>query len=308
MKDNTITDADIDMFAGIISNILNREDLKAPGTDFDKLRAHLSERYVGNVRMTPLVARMYQVIRMYMRFSPQALTAIEQKEIQEELDSNARHLFPVLFVFTDEDKTIASCWFKDMGDMSGIAKKLEHVMNGIETASELYDATLDDNSNKQLRYAIFTAMAADGSGLDKMDKNGIALVEEFADSLDDKALIESPYDGIIAITPDGVERNSTRRGAKVRIDLSTKTVNMDCYTVYGLDFYKKITGDDDFTLDGKEAVRSCDAEFSFSDYEEAVSDWTERLGDTFAIPGSQKLVGTKKPIVAQKKQEESDEE
>ena len=69
-----LTDQDVDAFADVISNVLDRDDLKDDGTDYASLSNRVSHDYENDIAMNPLLARMYELCRMYENFRQRPLT------------------------------------------------------------------------------------------------------------------------------------------------------------------------------------------------------------------------------------------
>ena len=125
-EDKALTDADVDIFADVISNVLHREDLKESGTSYSELSSLISGNYEADIEMNPLLARMYELCRMYENFRPRPLTELEQKEIDEY--QIHKHKRSVTFSIYDGKTPIANCWFEDLIDAGYIAKKASDIV------------------------------------------------------------------------------------------------------------------------------------------------------------------------------------
>lgn len=279
-----LTDADVDAFADVISNVLGRDDLRAEGTAYASLAATISHDYENDIAMNPLLARMYELCRMYSLYRPRPLTEMERKEEQMEIGRVRAKKYPVRISLTDGRKTLASCWWEDLGGADEIMDKISIIAPKLPRSDGTYD----------MSYVLYEALAAAGGGLDGLDIENIEKIQAIGGE-DDVKISSMPKDGIIALDAEGLERNRARKGAEVKLDLSVREVNMDAYTVYGLDFYKKLSGDEGIEVEKLDKVVDDMLSFSFDDALSAQRKWAN-LGEVFALDGSDNLVGTKKPL------------
>lgn len=285
--DNRLTNEDVDSFADVMTNVLGRDDLRAEGTEYASLSARVSHDYENGIDTNPLLARIYELCRMYEMFRFRPLTETELKEEQSESGKNITKKYPVCVSVTDGKKVIASCWWEDLGGMDEIAEK-------VATISALMpdNANLDDD---EIAVSLMNAFSRTDSGLDPLDTE---MIEKMTNLVGKNAVPVSsePSKGIIALDRDGVERNRARQGAKVKLCLEDRTVTMDSYITYGKAFYRSLIGaGQDDALDIVGEVKPEMVSFSFSEAQSACDMW-HAVGDAFGIPGSKELVGSKKPL------------
>lgn len=285
-----LTDGDVDAFADITTNVLGRDDLRAEGTAYERLAGRINHDYENDIAMNPLLARMYELCRMYAMYRPRPLTEMERKEEQMESSRVLTKKYPVCISITCDRRVVASCWWEDLGGMDEIAEKV------CSLAATLPEAATSADSVDLMLLGILDSFAKVGGGLDPLDSEMIARMQDLAGE-DPIAISDSPELGIVALDRSGVERNRERQGASARMDILSREVSMDAYTIYGVGFYKELIGKDaDWRLPAMEELREEDVSFSFEDAEPSCRDWQERIGDMFSIPGSKSIVGTKKPL------------
>ena len=279
-----LTDSDVDAFADVLTNVLGREDLRAEGTPYSKLSEKISGDYEADINMTPLLARMYELCRMYENFRARPLTELERKEI-EQLSEAKKQKKAATFVIYDGIKPIANCWFEDLDDVSGIAEKAANIVDKLPKIDEIRN---EDGTYTYNR--IVNAFAMTGAGFETLDEESL----RFAGKLDNVPLATKKEDGVICLGT-AQERNRSRKGAEVKISLSDEYVRMDCYTVYGIEFYRDLVKDPSFKIEGIETLSNDMVEYALSEAGEKAVLW-KSLPNPFAIPGSDKLIGTKKPV------------
>ena len=272
-----LTDHDVDAFADVISNVLGRDDLRAEGTEYAALSELICGRYEADIEMTPLLARMYELCRMYEHFRARPLTELERKEIEKATDAKKQKR-PAIFTIWNSGKPTANCWFEDLEDVAGIADK----------AAQITDALARTAEDDPVKKAVLCFAAAD-AGFDALDEEGASSC-----GLDDVPYAESRADGIICVN-GGQERNRARKGADVKIDTDNKLIRLDCHTIYGIPFYCELTGRDDFNTDGLDTLSDEMIEFPFDQAEDVATQW-KNISEPFKIPGSDKLIGVKKPV------------
>lgn len=277
-EEKRLTDDDVDAFADVITNVLDREDLRAEGTDYAELSQMICEHYEGDIAMNPLLARMYELCRMYERFRPRPLTDMERKEEQMEIGKSLKTKHPARISVYKNGNVIASCWWADLRGIDGIVEQV-----GIIISSLIGN---DRPSLEDIAYAF----ARTGSGIEILDENAARLLGN------DFPRVNTSDDGIIAVDPDAIERNRYRGGSEARIDIDAKTARVDCYTVYGLSFYQELTKKSAPPIEELEMLKPEDVEFPWEVVQDIVEDWHNRLGNVFALEGSDKLVGTKTPL------------
>lgn len=307
-----LKDKDVDEFADLISNVLSREDLRRKGSEYDKLCKVIADAYVSkkekDIRMHPLLCRMYQLCRMYNRYRKRTLTEMERKEEQLDIAQNTKQKYPVCFIVTQDEKPIASCWYKDLDDLNGAANVLKKAMPVLneelvckaEEIERAEQAVRDEQQeyNDVLLTSIFKAFNTGDAGIEPNDKNGMQILLPSYDNDEEKVpTCETIYSGIIAIDKNAIEKNKARRGVRIKIDITDRIVTIDCYTVYSIDFYKTLAGiQEDIDTTKLEMLHSNDQEFDFLEASDILNDWTDRLGDIFSLPGSPGLIGSKKPV------------
>lgn len=292
-----LTDADIDAFADVVTNVLGRDDLRAEGSSYERLAGRINHDYENDIAMNPLLARMYELCRMYAMYRPRPLTEMERKEEQMEVGKAMSKKYPARISIMSGRKTIASCWWEDLNGIDEISEKVEVLTAALSDIDKLLDETGDPSSNSSLMVRLLEAFSRVGSGLDPIDTETISQVKSFGYD-GEVPLSNTPCCGIVALDHAGVERNRERGGSNIKMDISARQIVMDAYTIYGLGFYKKLQGmSDGEHLPAMEELRVENVKFSFDNAEEICRDWRERLGDVFAIPGSKSIVGTKKPVM-----------
>lgn len=283
--EHRLTDADVDAFADVVTNVLGRDDLRADGTSYERLAGRINHDYENDIAMNPLLARMYELCRMYAMYRPRPLTEMERKEEQMEVGKSVTRKYPVCFSVTDGKRTVASCWWEDLGGMDEIADKVALV-------APLMPVWQEGAGNCVL---LLEALSKAGAGLDPLDARSIS---EMADILGEEnvPVSDDPSKGIIALDEEGVERNRERKGANVKFSLPDRTVSMDVYMVYGKAFYRQLAGlPEDAELDVKGELSGDMASFGFEEAQDAKKKWAQ-VGEIFALPGSDNLVGAKKPL------------
>ena len=275
-SEKLLTDHDVDAFADVVSNVLGREDLRAEGTEYAALSELIRGRYEADIEMNPLLARMYELCRMYEHFRARPLTELERKEIEKATDAK-RAKRPAIFTVTLGIKPIANCWFEDLEDVAGIAAKAAQMASALEKSE-----------GEPLTRAI-NGFAAASAGFEPLDEEGIN-----ASGMEEAPYAEERSDGIICIGA-AQERNRARKGADIKLDLKNGQIRLDCHTVYGLSFYRELTDDPDFETTGLDELKADMIEFPFSQASAAADRW-KNLSEPFKIPNSDKLVGVKKPV------------
>lgn len=280
-----LSDGDVDSFADMISNVLGRDELRAPDSEYDKLAGRISHDYENDIAMSPLLARMYEICRMYQMFRPRPLTEMEKIEDIKRDGVASSKKYPVRISVTDGKRIIASCWWEDLGGMDEIADKVS-----------LIAPLLPPNKDgEDIRPLILEAFAKTDAGLDPLDASTIGEMEEILGK-GSVPLSISPEQGIIALDGVAVERNRVRPGANVRLSLDDRSVAMDAYITYGKRFYNSLRGkepDADVTTDG--TLEPSMVSFAFNDALRAKERW-HSLGEVFALPRSDNLVGAKHPL------------
>lgn len=294
-ENNELTDADVDTFADLVSNILGRDDLKSVDSEYDALSSMISEQYENDINMNPLLARMYEICRMWNNFRPRPLTDMERKAIAIETKNKATKR-STLIEFLNNKKSIASIWFEDLHDVDGIMRKVAVIADELRGISSLDD----DNDAEAL---LIKSFAIANGEIDQFDEESKAASNKavgtnvLSDLLDEKPNdTKKPSDiGIVALGTIPVERNRGRGGVKVMLDLDNEEVRMDAYTVYDKDFYQVITGNkvntEELVILPNELI-----EFKFAEALEAQQRWEKEIDQVFAFQGSPNLVGTKKPL------------
>lgn len=292
--EHRLTDADVDAFADVVTNVLGRDDLRADGTSYERLAGRINHDYENDIAMNPLLARMYELCRMYAMYRPRPLTEMERKEEQMEVGKVIAKKYPACISLTDGRKVLASCWWENVDGMDEIAAKVEKIAEILLSAGDI--AGRLDANEVEAAACFLDAFAKVDAGLDPLDTAMIDRMESVV-SRDDIAVSENPSCGIVALDRAGIERNRERGGANVKMDVIAETVYMDAYTVYGSAFYKTLVGmAEDEQFPALEELRDENVSFSFVDAEKTCTDWQKRLGEVFALPGSKNLVGTKKPV------------
>lgn len=290
----TLTDADVDAFADVVTNVLGRDDLREEGSEYAMLAGRLDHDYENDINMNPLLARMYELCRMYAMYRPRPLTEMERKDEQAEVGRVLTKRYPASILVTAGRRVISSCWWEDLDGMDEISRKVEVLAESLPALPDERASDDRDVDDETLR-AMLDAFAKVDAGLDPLDvevAERMSRVSEIPVPISDE-----PECGIVALDSAGIERNRERKGAIVRMDVASREVTMDAYTVYGAAFYKRLIGmDADAHLPAMEELRDEDVSFAFADAASSCADWRERLADAFAIPGSKELVGTKKPI------------
>lgn len=280
-----LTDDDVDAFADVITNVLGRDDLRAEGTEYHWLAKAISYDYENDINMNPLLARMYELTRMYRLYRPRPLTEMERKEEQIEIGNTITKKYPVCFSISDGKKTIASTWWEDLGGVDEIAEKAAVIAPLLPS----YQPGVD------IRALLLDVLSKADAGLDPLDTETISDMEEILGT-GNVPVSAVPSKGIIALDDEGVERNRARKGANVKFSLEDRTVLMDVYLVYGKKFYRQLAGlDEDAELNIVGTLEEGMSSFEFNDALKAKEKWNE-VGEVFAIPGSDNLVGTKKPL------------
>lgn len=283
--EGNLRDSDVDSFADMISNVLGRDELRAQDSEYDKLSNRISHDYENDIAMNPLLARMYEICRMYQMFRARPLTEME-KVIETEHDVNSRmKKYPVCLSLTDGKKTIASCWWEDLGGMDEIAEK-------VATIAPLLPPYVE---NEDLRPLLLRAFADVDAGLDPLDTD---TVEELEDILGKGkvCLSTSPEQGIVALDDMAIERNRVRPSVNVKMSLDDRIVMMDAYIVYSKKFYNILSeADPDVEVEVSGMLEPDMVSFAFNDALKAWDKW-KGMGEVFAIPGSDSLVGTKRPV------------
>lgn len=281
-----LTDADVDAFADVVTNVLGRDDLRADGTEYERLAGRINHDYENDIAMNPLLARVYELCRMYAMYRPRPLTEMERKEEQMEIGRAQTKKYPVCISIVDGRKTIASCWWEDLGGV-------DEIMEKVSVLAPLLPGLQDGESD--IRPLLLNAFQQAGGALDALDVNTVNAMRE---ALGEKRVKVSDGNdcGIIALDAEGVERNRVRKGANVKLSLEDRTVSMDAYIVYGTKFYKSLTRmDEDADIERVGEVTDDMKSFSFNDAHKMKEKWAA-LGDVFSIPGSDNTIGTKKPL------------
>ena len=284
-KKHALTDADVDSFADIITNILSRDDLRAEKTAYASLSRSISHDYENDINMNPLLARMYELFRMYERYRPRPLTEMERKAEQLEIEKSGKMKRSTIFTMCCNGVGMASIWYEDLENADGIMSKIKRISENLLGISRQND--------EEAERTVLNALNKAGAIIDELDENSLEMCKKHGVMLNTECATNIV--GIIGLGLEGVERNRARGGIEVKFDLDSETVRMDAYTVYGSEFYRQITGESIDTSLLPE-IRDTDIDIEFSNADSATIDWHERLDDVFSIPGSPNLVGTKKPL------------
>ena len=280
-----LTDTDVDAFADVITNVLGRDDLRAKDTEYEKLAGRINHDYENDIAMNPLLARMYELCRMHAMYRPRPLTEMERKEEQLEVGKTASKKYPVCFSISNGKKVIASVWWENLGGMDEIADKVSVIAPILPSLQDGVD----------LRPQLLEVLSKADAGIDPLDTDVLGDMEDIF-GCGNVPVSSDPSKGIIALDEAGVERNRVRKGANVKFSLKDRTVSMDAYMVYGKTFYRQLTGiKEDSPIATCGELTSAMTAFDFMEARRAKEQWAT-VGEVFGIPGSDNLVGTKKPL------------
>ena len=164
-------------------------------------------------------------------------------------------------------------------------------MKAADIAGKLPEIDKIRNEDGTYSYGeIIGAFSAAGAGFETLDEESLG----FAGDIGDIPLATNREDGVICLGT-AQERNRSRKGSEVKISMSDGYIRMDCYTVYGIEFYRELTKDPAFEVGDTDRLSNDMVEYPMLEASEKALKW-QRLPDPFAIPGSDKLIGTKKPV------------
>ena len=273
LQDNIVNDGDLDTFSDIITNVLGQDDWKLPGTAYDALDSRVSEIYEKAMilPMPPIIARLYQICRMFDRHNPRPLEEIGHAEASTEPVEAPKRKLGLLIEFRDGNTTVANCWWEDRGgtdDAASLVADLSEALDGTDEAG------------------CVSALAEVGGKIEMMDEAAIKAYPGIE-------TVSCREDGIIGIG-EGIKRNRKRPGHEVRIDLAGQTVSSSNYLKWGLAYYRNDHADGGFSPEGLPVWKDV---FDFHEIgkSRAVAREISEMPDVFAIPGSAELVGTKFP-------------
>lgn len=275
LDNNIVNDGDLDTFSDIISNVMGREDFKAPGTAYAALSARVSDIYEKAMiqPMPPIIARLYQICRTFDNYRPRPLTELEIKAQKAEVVQVKKQ--NLLVEVKDGIKTIANCWWEDKG--------------GTDEAAFLVADFVESLGDARDESAAVAGFAAVGGGFEILD-------EESQTAYPDIPTVKDRDAGIIGIGKEGIARNSKRKGHQIKVYFDKDTVYADNYMIEGIDYYRE-THDvpAGFAVDKLPKLSGDLVEYPFVNARVAAESM-EAMPEVFGLPGSSNQVVVKFPM------------
>ena len=277
LQQNIVNDGDLDTFSDIITNALSRDDWKVPGTAYDALNTRVSEIYEKAMilPMPPIIARLYQICRMFNLYRPRPMTELEI-EAEREAAANepkTRAKQGLLVEFKDGPSTVANCWWEDRGGTDEAAMLV----------ADLVDAMPVGRFDEEGCVAAFDVVGGKFEMLDEEACSAYPVVET----------VSERSDGIIGIR-DGIKRNGKRPGHCITIHLDNMTISATNYLKWGVGYYREKHPEEELDV---EKLPAWSSDFDFYPMSESRRRAVQisEIPEVFAIPGTVELVGTKFP-------------